>query len=109
MSKQLVEEIMTLEEQAERQLANASKEYDTTIQRAHEKALLLVQEAENTLDTERENTIKQRTKQLEEEKRKAIEAARTESQALGQQISKRVPKAAEHLRKAFMESATNVS
>lgn len=109
MTKQLVEEILQLEETAERQLAAAEKEYELTIQRAHEKAHLLVQEAENTLDTEREKALKERAAQLEQEKQQAIKAARTESKALGQTVSKRVPKATEHLRKAFMESVRNVS
>jgi vacuolar-type H+-ATPase subunit H len=109
MTKQLVEEIMQLEAEAELQLVKAKAEHDAIIKKAHEKALLLVQDAEHALGAEEESLIKQKTKELETEKAKAIKQAQTDAQALAQTLSKRVPKAADMLLSKFMEYAANVS
>jgi vacuolar-type H+-ATPase subunit H len=106
MTKQLVEDIMQLEAEAEQQIAKAATDADTIIRKAQEKALLLVQEAEHTLDTEREALIKQRSKQLTAEKEKSVENARTEAKALAATLSKRVPKASEYLLAQFVEQST---
>ena len=105
MTKQLVEEIMQLETEAEHQLARAAAEADTIIRRAHEKPLLLVQETEHTLDTQREAATKQRSKQLQTEKERAIEQARSDAKALAATLNKRVPKAADYLLRQFAEHA----
>jgi vacuolar-type H+-ATPase subunit H len=107
MTKQLVEEIMQLETEAAEQLVKAATEHDTIIRKAHEKAIVLVQETEHTLDTEREEAIKQRGMQLQKEKEQTIAQARTEGKALAAALSKKVPKAANHLLTQFTEYARN--
>jgi len=107
MTKQLVEEIMQLEVDAEKQLAQAAAEHDAIIKKAHEKAHLLIQEAERTLDTEREALIRQHDSKLHEQKQQMIAAARAEAKELAKRIERNVPKAAEQMLKRFKEYASN--
>jgi vacuolar-type H+-ATPase subunit H len=90
MTKQLVEEIMALEDDAQRQIEHATKQREAAIQKAHERALKIVQDAEHTLDTEREAATKERTDKLRAQKQKTIEEAHAEAKKLA---SKLQPKA----------------
>lgn len=103
MTKQLVEDIMQLELEAEQELESVRREHDKVVRKAQEKAMQLIQNAENTLDNERETALKRKTDELHA----LAVAAKTKDEELAAELAKtanpRISKAANKMLQRFSE------
>lgn len=109
MTKELVEDIMRLETDAEHQLVKAATEKENIIIHARKQTLLAVQEAEHTLDTEREERIREHDKTMHDRKITLIEDAKQEARELASRVEPRIEPAAEQVLQRFFEYTHDVS
>ncbi len=103
MSKQLVEEILALEEQYAKQLQKANHDKEAAIHKAHEQAMTLVQDAENSLDTQREAAIREWTERLHKEKEQSVAAAKKDAATLSKSVQPKIPQAAKQMLATFTD------
>ena len=107
MSKELVEEIMALEEKAEQEIAKAEHDKEAMIRKAKEKATLLIQEAEHAMDTERQKLLASHDKTLHSQKQQALDSAQQQASTLRRAVDQRTDPATQFVLDRFTEYVRN--